>query len=266
MKQFISALIASWILVFPLSAQDIKILSYNILHGERPDQPLMPNLEDIAQLLIQMQPEVIALQEVDSMTTRSARIYGEPIDYVQKLGQMVGFMSYFGKAMDYQNGGYGEGILVKKGSDFQTTKLPSPAGGEARAIAWTKVELDTSGEFYFGATHLCHQFEVNRVAQVDSILSVADKFNRPVIWVGDLNFPPGSPEYTQIPAHWKEAGAVAGNPQNTYGTAQTGNRIDYIWYDSRKFELLEYKVLDQITHSDHYPVWAVLRLKDLKDE
>ena len=266
MKQFLLSLIASCVLVFPLCAQDIKILTYNILHGERPDLPNEANLEEVADLLIQLQPDVVALQEVDSMTSRSARVYGEPIDYVCKLGQQAGLKSYFAKAMNYDGGGYGEGVLVKKGSEFQTMSLPNPAGGEPRAIAWVKAALDTSEEFYFGATHLCHQFEANRIAQVQSILSAADELGGPVIFAGDLNFPPGSVEYGQIPDHWKEAGAVAGNHQNTYGTAQTGGRIDYIWYDSRKFELLEYKVLDYITLSDHYPVWAVLRLKDLKDE
>ena len=69
-----------------------------------------------------------------------------------------------------------------------------------------------------------------------------------------------SEEYRSIPSHWKEAGAEAGNLQNTYGKPEEGARIDYIWYDSRKFELVEYKVID-VPYSDHYPVWAVLRMK-----
>jgi endonuclease/exonuclease/phosphatase family metal-dependent hydrolase len=267
MKQFFLTLIASSILALPLSAQEVKILTYNILHGERADRPSVSNLPDIANLLIQLQPEVIALQEVDSMTQRSSKLNGEPIDYVYKLSQETGYRSYFGKAMDYDSGGYGEGILVKKGSKYHTSKLPNPAGGEPRAIAWVKAELRSMEEFYFGATHLCHEFEVNRIAQIDSILSHADSLDKPVVWVGDLNFTPDSPEYSRIPEYWKEAGAVAGDHQNTYGSAEDGGRIDYIWYDSRKFELVEYKVLKEITYSDHYPVWAVLRLKkETQDE
>jgi endonuclease/exonuclease/phosphatase family metal-dependent hydrolase len=261
MKQFLLSIIASCVLALPLCAQDIKILTYNILHGEQPDHARRPNLDQIAALLTQMQPDIVALQEVDSMTLRSARIYGTPIDYIQLLGEKAGYRSYFGKAMNFDGGAYGEGVLVKKGSNFQTTALPSPSGGEPRAIAWVEAALDSSTEFYFGGTHLCHQFEENRVAQLDSILTVAEALDKPVIWVGDLNFPPDSPEYKQIPGHWKEAGAEANDLRNTYGTPQTGDRIDYIWYDSRKFELLEYKVLDHITHSDHFPVWAILRLK-----
>ncbi len=262
MKHLFFTLMAGCFLALPLSAQEIKILTYNILHGERADRPSVTNIPEIANLLIQIQPEVIALQEVDSMTQRSARINGEPLDYVHKLSQETGYRSYFGKAMDYDGGGYGEGILAKKGSGYHTLKLPNPAGGEPRAIAWVKAELKSLDEFYFGATHLCHEFEANRIAQLDSILSYADSLDKPVVWVGDLNFTPDSPEYSRIPDHWKEAGAVAGDLQNTYGSAEDGGRIDYIWYDSRRLELVEYKVLHHIPYSDHYPVWAVLRLKN----
>ncbi|MFN3997879.1 endonuclease/exonuclease/phosphatase family protein [Algoriphagus sp.] len=261
MKQFFFAWIAICFIALPLSAQEIKILTFNILHGERADKPSTPSLAELANLLIQIQPEVIGLQEVDSMTLRSKAIYGEPIDLIRNLSRETGYKGYFGRAMEYDSGAYGNGVLVKKGSNYHTLNLPSPAGGEVRGIAWVKAELKTLEEFYFGSTHLCHEFEANRKAQLDSILSYADSLDKPVVWVGDLNFTPDSPEYSLIPSHWKEAGAEAGVLQNTYGSSENGARIDYIWYDSRKFELVEYKVLTNITFSDHYPVWAVLRMK-----
>lgn len=261
MKQFFFAWIACCLLAFPLPAQEIKILTFNILHGARADQPSTPNFPELANLLVQIQPEVIGLQEVDSMTVRSAGIYGERVDFVQKLRNETGYKGYFGKAMEYDSGAYGQGLLLKKGSNYHTLSLPNPAGGEPRSIAWVKAELKTLEEFYFGSTHLCNEFEVNRIAQLDSILSYADSLNKPVIWVGDLNFTADSKEYQSIPSHWKEAGAVAGDLGNTYTSLDSGTRIDYIWYDSRKFELVEYRVMTEVTISDHYPVWAVLRMK-----
>lgn len=261
MKYFFLLWFGGLLLSIPAPAQEIKILTFNILHGERADQAASPSFNELSNLLIQLQPEAIGLQEVDSMTGRSARLYGAPFEFIQKLSEKTGYDGYFAKAMDFDGGAYGEGLLVKKGSDFQTVKLPNPAGGEPRSMGLVKIELNMLDEFYFGSTHLCHESEVNRIAQLDSILSYADSLNKPMIWVGDLNFTPDSPEYQQIPGYWKEAGAVSGDLQNTYGTKETGGRIDYIWYDSRKFELLEYNVLTHIGFSDHYPVWAVLRLK-----
>lgn len=260
MKQSLLLFLFSWIWFGNTNAQEIKILTYNIFHGESPDKPGTPNLEKISDLFVLMQPEVIALQEVDSLTGRYLSIYPDSLDLIKRMIRDTGYRGYFAKAMDFDGGAYGEGLLVKKGSQYHTQKLPNPAGGEPRAAAWVKAELKTLEEFYFGGTHLCHEFEANRIAQVDSLFTYAETLNKPVILTGDFNFTPDSPEYSRIPSHWKEAGAEAGNTQHTYGTAESGARIDYIWYDSRKFELVEYKVLD-LPYSDHYPVWAVLRMK-----
>ena len=62
------------------NAQRFSIFSYNIYHGENPMTPGQATLDTIADYLILSQPEAIALQEVDSMTVRSARIYGEKIN------------------------------------------------------------------------------------------------------------------------------------------------------------------------------------------
>ncbi|MBC6368835.1 endonuclease/exonuclease/phosphatase family protein [Algoriphagus sp. AK58] len=260
MKQTFFLLLFSILVTGSTIAQEIKILTYNIFHGEMPEKPGTPNFEKVSDLFVLMQPEVVALQEVDSLTGRYLTLYPDSLDLINKFIRETGYRGYFGKAMNYDGGGYGEGLLVKKGSKYHTIQLPNPAGGESRAMAWVKAELKTLEEFYFGGTHLCHEFSENRIAQLDSILSYAETLDKPVIWAGDLNFTPDSEEYKRIPSHWKEAGAVAGNTQNTYGTAENGLRIDYIWYDSRKFELVEYKVIE-VPYSDHYPVWAILRMK-----
>lgn len=261
MKQFFSLLLMMTFSIHLSLAQEIKILTYNIYHGENANKSGDSTFHLISDFLILSQPEVVALQEVDSMTLRSERIYSRKLDFMRQLALKTGYKGYFGKAMDFEEGGYGEGLLAKKGAAYHTLPLPNPAGGEPRAVAWVKAELKTLEEFYFGGTHLCHEFPENRMAQLDSLISYAEALDRPVIWVGDLNFTPDSEEYKSIPSHWKEAGREAENEQATYGTGEDAMRIDYIWYDSRKFELVEYKVLDQVTFSDHYPVWAILKMR-----
>ncbi len=237
---------------------EFTVLSYNIYHGEKPDSPGIPNLDEIADLIILLQPEVVALQEVDSMTTRLARIYGEKINWVAELGKKTGYNSYFAKAMDFAEGGYGEGVLVKKALDYNTQLLPTPAGGEPRAAAWVKIELRDREELYFGATHLCHQYADNRLAQLQAITNYADSLSKPAFWVGDLNFDPASDEYKSINSKWTDAGLAAGNDAPTFDSEE-GKRIDYVWFDSEHFELVGYKVID-VPFSDHYPVLVTLRL------
>ena len=237
---------------------EFKVLTYNIYHGERPDSLGKPNLDEVANLILKLQPEVVALQEMDSMTTRLAGIYGEKINWVAELGKKTGYQSYFAKAMDYAEGGYGEGVLVKNGINFSTQNLPTPAGGEPRAAAWVKIQLENKQELYFGATHLCHQFEENRTAQVAAVMSYADSLPQPVLWAGDLNFAPSSKEYKSISSKWSDAGMLANDESPTY-SSENGKRIDYVWYGSKSFELVDYKVID-VPFSDHYPVLVTLRL------
>ncbi|MDI1322724.1 MAG: endonuclease/exonuclease/phosphatase family protein [Algoriphagus sp.] len=236
----------------------IKILSYNIYHGENPNQPGKSNLDDIANLIIQVQPEVIALQEIDSMTVRTDTLFGTRVNLIAELIKRTGYRGYFGKAMNYDEGGYGVGLLVKKGSGYKTQKLPTPAGGEPRAAAWVKAELKSLKEVYFASTHFSNDTSVNRLAQLKDLISYADTLSLPTFFAGDLNFDPESEEYKSIPSNWKDAGLVAGDTTATYA-GETGKRIDYVWYDSDAFELVEYKVID-LPHSDHFPVLVTLRL------
>jgi endonuclease/exonuclease/phosphatase family metal-dependent hydrolase len=248
----------SWNTVAQESNSEFTVLTYNIFHGENPNSPGAPNLDEIANLIILLQPEVVAFQEVDSMTNRSESIYGSRINWIAELGKKTGYRSYFAKAMDYDGGGYGEGVLVKKALNYSTLPLPTPAGGEARAAAWVKIELKNRKELYFGATHLCHEFTENRLAQLAALTAYADSLPKPAFWVGDLNFDPDSEEYKSISDKWSDAGYVANNESPTFDSEE-GKRIDYIWYDSENFELVSYQVLDS-PFSDHFPVLVTLRL------
>lgn len=246
---------------FSLSAQEniMKILSYNIYHGEDPLNPGNSNLDSIADFINQLGPDLVLLQEVDSMTTRSASIYGVKTDLLELLALKTGMKSYFAKAMDYAEGGYGEGILYKKGISSGSIKLPTPAGGEPRSMAWVEIEI-AGKHIGVGGTHLCHQFEDNQAAQVNAILEFTSKKEIPVIWGGDLNFKPTDPEYSKIPSKWSDAARISNNHSPTYSSSNDSGRIDYIWFESDQFELVEYQVF-QVNYSDHFPVLATFKIK-----
>lgn len=241
----------------------IKILSYNIFHGENPTQAGTSNLEDIAKLISQIQPDFIALQEIDSMTVRSESLFGKKVSLIKELSERTGYEGYFGQAMIYNEGAYGVGLLVKKGSDLEIQQLPSPAGGEPRVAAWIKAELKSQQIIYFASTHFSNESFVNRLAQVEAIIAFADSLSHPTLFAGDLNFDPVSDEYKSIPSRWKDAGSVAGDSTATYA-GEDGKRIDYVWYQSEQVELVDYKVL-HLPYSDHYPVLVTLRIKPKPD-
>lgn len=107
----------------------LRVVTYNIHHGLGTDQQL--NLDRIVDVLREAQPDLVALQEVDVRTRRSLR-EDQAVSLGQKLGMNVGF----GKAINHDDGEYGNCILSKSPIDeFQTYPLSTIEGHEARSVS-----------------------------------------------------------------------------------------------------------------------------------
>lgn len=133
-------IVPAFLLIFLFSAssafsQEVTVMSYNIYHGENPYKPGTSNIPEIADIIQSHSPDFVALQEVDSMTERTAGFNdGIRVNLVNELENITGMTVFFGKAIDYSNGGYGEGLLI---SERQTIlshhklMLPIPKGNGA---------------------------------------------------------------------------------------------------------------------------------------
>lgn len=240
----------------------LTLMTYNIYHGEYYYENGKSNLEDIASLIREVNPDFVALQEVDSMTMRTAGFNsGVKKDLVNELASMTGMYGYFAKAIDYSEGGYGEGLLSRHKCTMSQTKLPTPQGGEGRAMALASFKFDTGQEISFGATHLCHEHEENKVAQTKAIMEKLKKIPHAKIVAGDLNFRPGSESYQLLKVDYLDAAAVLGNPAFTIPFESPRSRIDYIWLSKdADWEVLEVNVIP-VGHSDHMPVVVKVKLR-----
>ena len=233
----------------------ITVLSYNIFHGELAYEKGKPNLDSVAALISRIQPDFVVLQEVDSATARLERLYGERIDYVKVLSEETGMVGYFGKAMDYDSGGYGEALLSKRPLNAEVAILPSPAGGEPRSLIYANTRLSNGQNIIIGGTHLCHQFEVNRVAQVKYIDSIYRSLLVPSIVGGDFNFESTESSYDVMKTYWKDAGAaVRKSPAPTFSAKDPKKRIDYIFFTRRgNWKIVRSETIP-VTYSDHLPI------------
>ncbi|RFM27010.1 endonuclease/exonuclease/phosphatase family protein [Deminuibacter soli] len=258
----VSSLLLCLLLSAAATAQiKLRILSYNIYHAEQNYEHGKPSLNDIAALIQALKPDFVACQEVDSATERSAKIYGKPVDIMQELAKQTGMKGYFGKAMNYGGGGYGEGVLTKYASDKPTVvQLPNPSGGEPRALIYVQHQLADGRTLYFGGTHLCHQFAPNREAQVQTITSTLGNAAGPAILCGDFNIAPEGNAYELMLQHWLDAAVVKGDAQNTFSFDKPHVRIDYAFLSKNAqwkvtgVEVLPYK------YSDHMPVLFTIEL------
>src|SRR5690606_34245426 len=84
----------------------VRVLTFNILHGATTKGDF--DLDVISELINNATPDLVALQEVDYKTNRTKKL-----DLTTELAQRTGMTSYFAKAMDYDGGAYGEGVLSK---------------------------------------------------------------------------------------------------------------------------------------------------------
>ncbi|MEX2215466.1 MAG: endonuclease/exonuclease/phosphatase family protein [Phycisphaeraceae bacterium] len=234
-------------------APRIRVLTYNIHHGEGTDGKF--DLERIAKVILSVKPDIVALQEVDQKTGRASGV-----DQAAELGRLTGMHQVFGKAMDFSGGGYGEAILSRW--KFENTKnhlLPASPGFEPRsAIAATVRINDTGPRFTFVGTHLDHTRDPKeRIAQVKEIIRVFEPNDEPVILAGDLNATPGKDEIKLLLEKWTSAAGDNGQP--TYPSDKPSVQIDYVMFrPAKRWKVIEVKVIEEKIASDHRPLLVVL--------
>jgi endonuclease/exonuclease/phosphatase family metal-dependent hydrolase len=232
----------------------IRVLTFNILHGATVNNDF--DLDKIASVIKEADPDLVALQEVDFKTTRANKY-----DLVTELGWRTKMTSLFGKAMDFDGGGYGEGILTKMPIiSSRNVPLPYSEGNESRAALEVMVELDSGDTICFIGTHLEHKKnDPDRMCQARRINEIFLLNTYPTILAGDLNDTPKSAPIQVLNKFWTDASGK----DATFPSNEPQRKIDYIMYlPSNKWEVLETKVICDEVASDHCAVLSVLRLNE----
>jgi endonuclease/exonuclease/phosphatase family metal-dependent hydrolase len=264
MSKFLLFLIVGSFLSSLAKAQEktLTFLTFNIYHGENPYQSGESNLAEVAALIQKYEPDFVALQEVDSMTVRSASSQGgRKVDLAAELAELTGMQGYFAKAIDFSQGGYGEAILSKWPVEFSTISLPTPMGGEGRSLALANVKMSDGKEFIFAGTHLCHEFEANRNAQTEEIIRQLLRHELPVVLAGDFNFEPNERAYGILSKDFLDAALLLNaSPAATYPAEAPTSRIDYFWISPDLREKVMSLDVLEVDFSDHRPMLLKLRL------
>ena len=241
---------------------EFTVLTYNIYHGEDPYNPGKANIDSVANLINIYRPDFVMLQEVDSMTNRLAGVYGQRINWMNELAKKTGMHAYFSKAISFSDGGYGEGLLSRKKLKFTKVQLPAPKGGEGRSMISVEFPLTRKKKIIVAGTHLCHEYEENRIAQLKLINESFAATGFPYILAGDLNLTPASAEYKQeIQSKWIDAALAANKTDNTFSSKEPDRRIDYVLLDKKaKWQVTAAEVIP-VMYSDHMPMLVKLELE-----
>ena len=236
----------------------VKVLTFNILHGATTKGDF--DLDVIAKVIIEVNPDFVALQEVDFMTNRAKKY-----DLATELGWRTKMAPVFARAMTYDDGEYGEAVLSKY-SFLQTRNvaLPFSPGNEPRAALEIVTLLSASDTIAFIGTHLDHLAdEKDRIAQVKKINEVFSLNKYPTILAGDLNAVPGSIPINILEEIWTPSYNKA-QPMATYPSDNPIKKIDYImFYPKNRWKILNTEVIQDSVASDHCAYLVTLELLDV---
>lgn len=235
------------------SSRIVRVLTYNVFHGETMKGDF--DLDLIAKVIKSVNPDLVALQEVDFYTQRVGRL-----DLATELGYRTGLAPLFGKAMPYDGGEYGEGILSRY-SFIQTKSHPLKAqeGKEPRAALEIQVDLKSGERIRFIGTHLDHTpDERDRITQARELNALFTRDEMPSILAGDLNARPDSKPMAILYSAWTQS-FTENIP--TIPATNPKAKIDYILFrPAHRWRVLETRVIDEQVASDHCPVLTVLEL------
>jgi endonuclease/exonuclease/phosphatase family metal-dependent hydrolase len=172
----------------PASASTLKVMSYNIHHGEGTDQHL--DLERIARIIRESGADIVALQELDQLTRRTGGV-----SQTEVLASELGMHHQFARAIHFQGGAYGLAVLSRWPIlRHQIHALPYRLGQEPRIALETWIEPgEGHPKLHVVNVHLCHLSDETRQEQVQRVLQLVDHAGAtPTLLAGDFNANPGS--------------------------------------------------------------------------
>lgn len=241
--------------LFTFSAQaqnTLKLMSYNIKNANGMDN--VCNFQRIANVINNTSPDVVAIQEVDSMTNRSGQKYvlGEIAERTQMHG-------YFAPAIDYDGGKYGIGLLTKQ-LPLRLQSLPLPGREEARTLI-----LAEFADYIYCCTHMSLT-EEDRMKSLELVKAFTSSSTKPLFLAGDMNAEPESGFIKELQKDFQ----ILSNPkQHTFPAPDPKETIDYIAtlkQNAKGFAVISAKVINEPMASDHRPILVELRTAEKADK
>lgn len=254
MTKFRNLLLISIVLTaLNINAQDtlkLTIMTFNLRFGE------LATIDELAKQIVEVNPDFVALEEVDVNTNRALAPHQNGKNMLSELASKTNMFGLYGKAINFNKGYYGIGILSKY-PYIKATKsaLPNPKEAESRVLLEGAFEVGKADTIIFATTHLDVTDENTIALQAEYITTHFNDSPYPVIIGGDFNSKPDSKAIKEIMTkNWFNAT----DSGLTFPATKPKIKIDYIFAKPQnRWKLINTHVI-QSTISDHFPIVSEL--------
>lgn len=226
---------------------EVSILSYNVHNCIGMDKK--QGYQRIADVILQTNADIIAVQELDSVTTRNNGVFA--LGELEKLTKMHGI---YASAISFQGGSYGIGILSKE-VPIKYEVIPMPGREEKRAIIIAEYK-----DYVFCVTHQSLTPE-DQINSVPLIINALKGIRKPIFLAGDMNSCPTDKPQQMLA---KQFLTLNDTTTSTFPADHPDRCIDYIYAYSQNgytFNIQQQKVIEEAMASDHRPVQVVVQIK-----
>ncbi len=246
------------IAVFSLSnawSQQLRVMSYNIHHGA--DRHEKNSLDSIGYFIKSIKPDIVGLQEVDSLCDRSGKV-----DQMKRLAEITGMHHAFIRHFPYQGGAYGLGVLSKhpilKTERKELRLLKEGPNGKSVSMLFATIKLSGKKEILFVTAHYSASDKATRQSQVNETLQYLSRNHLPVIFTGDLNATPDTDEIQLLQQHLQP---VDTSLTPTFPDTLPAKKIDYILVSRPALRRVKNVSAPVVHYSDHLPLIALINMK-----
>ena len=237
-----------WILILlffcaaPISARELRVLTYNVRNGRGLDKA-DADIPRIIGVIASQKPDVVGIQEIDQNTQRSGKR-----DLMKEMSAALKMRANFAPAVSLQGGKYGIGTLSKI-KPLKVYNIPLPGKEEKRTLQVVEFR-----KFVFFNTHFSLTKE-SRIESVKIIETERKKFTKPIILTGDFNAKKNSTTIRELQKNWTQISPDA----KTFPADKPRIQIDYVFItNAENVVVKEAKVIEATKESDHRPVLVVV--------
>ena len=226
---------------FHLQAGDIvRLMSYNVRNAMGMDD--VRNCQRIANVINNTHPDVVAIQELDSVTARSGQI-----NVLKEIAERTQMEYQFAPAIDYDGGKYGIGLLSKV-KPLRVKRLSLPGREERRALLIAEFD-----NYLFGCTHLSLT-EEDRINSLKILRAEGKATGKTFFLAGDFNDEPNSKFIGELK---KDFQILSTTNQPTWPADKPTDMLDYIItakQEKPSYAIQSARVIDEPIASDHRPI------------